>query len=151
MGSQEENGEFYLRYHVGHIGKHGHEFFEFEFTRDGKLRYANNSNYKNDTMIRKQVYVSPAVIRECRRMVLDSEIMQEDDSNWPEPDRVGRQELEIKMGNEHISFITTKIGAVAEVMNCADPEGLRNFHWLVQDLRVFVLHLISLHFKIKPI
>jgi hypothetical protein len=74
MGSQEENGEFYLRYHVGHIGKHGHEFFEFEFTRDGKLQYANNSNYKNDTMIRKQVYVSPAVIRECRRMVLDSEV-----------------------------------------------------------------------------
>jgi hypothetical protein len=58
--------------------------------------------------------------------------MQEDDSNWPEPDRVGRQELEINMGNEHISFVTTKIGAVAEVMNCADPEGLRNFHWLVQ-------------------
>lgn len=56
---------FYLRYYVGHRGKFGHEFLEFEFRPDGKylvcliflgkLRYANNSNYKNDTMIRKEV------------------------------------------------------------------------------------------------
>ena len=49
MGSEEQNGEFYLRYYVGHKGKFGHEFLEFEFRPDGKLRYANNSNYKNDT------------------------------------------------------------------------------------------------------
>lgn len=29
---------------------------------------------------------------------------REDDHNWPEPDRVGRQELEVKLGKEHISF-----------------------------------------------
>ena len=46
--------DFYLRYYVGHKGKFGHEFLEFEFRPDGKLRYANNSNYKNDTMIRKE-------------------------------------------------------------------------------------------------
>ena len=46
--------EFYLRYYVGHKGKFGHEFLEFEFRSDGRLRYANNSNYKNDTMIRKE-------------------------------------------------------------------------------------------------
>lgn len=46
--------EFYLRYYVGHKGKFGHEFMEFEFRPDGKLRYANNSKYKNDTMIRKE-------------------------------------------------------------------------------------------------
>jgi len=76
MGSEEENGVFYLRYHIGHKGKHGHEFLEFEFTDNGKLRYANNSNYKNDTIIRKEVYVSPAVIHECRRMVSDSEVIE---------------------------------------------------------------------------
>ena len=51
------NSDFYLRYYVGHKGKFGHEFLEFEFRPDGKLRYANNSNYKNDTMIRKEAYV----------------------------------------------------------------------------------------------
>lgn len=39
---------------VGHKGKFGHEFMEFEFRGDGKLRYANNSNYKKDSMIRKE-------------------------------------------------------------------------------------------------
>ncbi|KAG5037435.1 hypothetical protein JHK86_018275 [Glycine max] len=132
MGSEEENGEFYLRYYVGHKGKFGHEFLEFEFRPDGKLRYANNSNYKNDTIIRKEVYLTPAVLRECRRIISESEIMKEDDNNWPEPDRVGRQELEIVMGNEHISFTTSKIGSLVDVQSSADPEGLRIFYYLVQ-------------------
>ena len=46
--------EFYLRYYVGHKGRFGHEFLEFEFRPNGKLRYANNSHYKNETMIRKE-------------------------------------------------------------------------------------------------
>lgn len=29
---------------------------------------------------------------------------REDDKNWPEPDRVGKQELEIRLGDEHIRF-----------------------------------------------
>lgn len=29
--------EFYVRYYVGHKGKFGHEFLEFEFRPDGKL------------------------------------------------------------------------------------------------------------------
>ncbi|KAJ6675637.1 PROTEIN MAGO NASHI-like protein [Salix viminalis] len=148
---EEDNGEFYLRYYVGHRGKFGHEFLEFEFRPDGKLRYANNSNYKNDTMIRKEVFLTPAVLKECRRIISESEIMKEDDNNWPEPDRVGRQELEIVMGNEHISFTTSKIGSLVDVHSSQDPEGLRIFYYLVQDLKCFVFSLISLHFKIKPI
>ena len=49
-----KNIDFYLRYYVGHKGRFGHEFMEFELTQDGKLRYANNSNYKNGQIIRKQ-------------------------------------------------------------------------------------------------
>ena len=72
--------DFYLRYYVGHKGKFGHEFLEFEFRPDGKLRYANNSNYKNDTMIRKEAFVHKAVMDELRRIIEDSEIMDEDDT-----------------------------------------------------------------------
>nr|KYP34115.1 Protein mago nashi isogeny [Cajanus cajan] len=108
MASEEQNGEFYLRYYVGHKGKFGHEFLEFEFRPDGKLRYANNSNYKNNTIIRKEFYLTPAVLRECRHIIAESE-------------------------------------------SSADPEGLRIFYYLVQDLKCFVFSLISLHFKIKPI
>ena len=38
-----------------------------------QLRYANNSNYKNDTMIRKECYVSQAVLDELRRIIEDAE------------------------------------------------------------------------------
>ena len=68
------SNDFYLRYYVGHKGKFGHEFLEFEFRPDGKLRYANNSNYKNDTMIRKEAYVHSAVMDELRRVIEDSEV-----------------------------------------------------------------------------
>uniref|UniRef100_A0A7N4V2P2 Mago homolog B, exon junction complex subunit n=1 Tax=Sarcophilus harrisii TaxID=9305 RepID=A0A7N4V2P2_SARHA len=105
--------DFYLRYY-GHKGKFGHEFLEFEFRPDGKLRYANNSNYKNDVMIRKE-------------------------------------ELEIVIGDEHISFTTSKIGSLIDVNQSKDPEGLRVFYYLVQDLKCLVFSLIGLHFKIKPI
>ncbi len=50
---------------TGHQGMHGHEFLEFEYgqgellaydgaDRAGRLRYANNSNYRNDSLIRKE-------------------------------------------------------------------------------------------------
>ena len=67
MTAQKQQREhFYVRYYVGHKGKFGHEFLEFEFRPDGLLRYANNSNYKNDTLIRKEVYVSQAVMDELK-------------------------------------------------------------------------------------
>ncbi|KAL2301931.1 hypothetical protein Nmel_011332 [Mimus melanotis] len=189
--------DFYLRYYVGHKGKFGHEFLEFEFRPDGesgagargrwaalleggmagrgyprrKLRYANNSNYKNDVMIRKEVraarlgamgqlkglwarlgaYVHKSVMEELKRIIDDSEITKEDDALWPPPDRVGRQELEIVIGDEHISFTTSKIGSLIDVNQSKDPEGLRVFYYLVQDLKCLVFSLIGLHFKIKPI
>ncbi|KAK1945800.1 Protein mago nashi 1 [Phytophthora citrophthora] len=136
---------------VGHRGKFGHEFMEFEFRADGKLRYANNSNYKKDSMIRKEVTVSQSVIDEVKRIINDSEITKEDDKEWPEPDRVGRQELEVVLGNDHISFTCAKIGSLLDVQDSKDPEGLRVLYYLVQDLKCLVFSLITLHFKIKPI
>merc|ERR1712018_792629 len=122
--------DFYLRYYVGHKGKFGHEFLEFEFRPDGKLRYANNSNYKNDTMIRKEAFVHKSVMDELRRIIED---------------------LEIVIGDEHISFTTSKIGSLVDVNSSKDPDGLRCFYYLVQDLKCLVFSLIGLHFKIKPI
>jgi hypothetical protein len=71
----KDKERFYLRYYVGHRGKFGHEFLEFDFRPDGKLRYANNSNYKNDTLIRKEVVVSKSVLNELKRIVMESDIL----------------------------------------------------------------------------
>jgi protein mago nashi len=102
-------------------------------------------------MIRKEVYVSQTVLDELRRIVEDSEIIQEDDSNWPEPDEQGRQELEIVQGDDHVSFATTKLGSMVQVQSSKDPEGLKNFYHLVQDVKCMALTLINAHFKVQPI
>ena len=90
-------------------------------------------------------------MEEVERIIADSEVTREDDNQWPEPDRVGRQELEVISNGEHISFPCSKIGSLLDVQESKDPEGLRCFYYLVQDLKCFVFSLIALHFKIKPI
>ena len=159
MASVVADDEFYLRYYVGHKGKFGHEFLEFEFRPDGRLRYANNSQYKGgsnksdstNSMIRKEVYVGEGVLSEVKRIVKESEIVREDDDLWPEPDRDGRQEFEVVLGDTHISFATAKIGSLLDVQESKDPEGLRIFYYLVQDLKCLAFSLMGLHFRIKPI
>ena len=151
--------EFYLRYYVGHKGKFGHEFLEFEFRPDGEcivyFPMPNIYDYNGGPLFHRQIaiceqfqlqkwhhdskrgvsalyfafycaystwrfnftqaYVHQCVLDELKRIIEDSEIMQEDDALWPPPDRVGRQELEIVMGDEHISFSTSKIGSLVDV------------------------------------
>ena len=102
-------------------------------------------------MIRKEVFLSPLALSELQRIVLESEIMQEDDRQWPLPDKVGRQELEIIMGEEHIRFTTSKLGSLLDVQDSQDPEGLKTLYYLVQDLKSFVFSLVTAHFKVKPI
>ncbi|KAG7228944.1 hypothetical protein INR49_008722 [Caranx melampygus] len=119
--------DFYLRYYVGHKGKFGHEFLELSLDLTA--------------------YVHKSVMEELKRIIDDSEITKEDDALWPPPDRVGRQELEIVIGDEHISFTTSKIGSLIDV----NQSKLRVFYYLVQDLKCLVFSLMGLHFKIKPI
>ncbi|CAG8908335.1 unnamed protein product [Penicillium egyptiacum] len=169
------NENFYLRYYSGHSGRFGHEFLEFDLRTisegsSAAVRYANNSNYRNDSLIRKEseqehtyrkekraqadrviVCVSDAMVEEVKRIIKDSEILKEDDSKWPQKNKDGRQELEIRIGNEHISFETAKIGSLVDVTESDDPEGLRVFYYLVQDLKALVFSLISLHFKVLSI
>ncbi|KAJ6602530.1 Mago nashi protein [Mycena vulgaris] len=150
--SAHDNDPFYLS--TGHSGKHGHEFLEFEYSH-GRLRYANNSNYRNDSLIRKEMWVGPLVVKELkrhRRGERDHQVRSpEDDTNWPKKNIVGKQELEIRVGNDHIAFETAKIGSLVDIQDSEDPEGLRVFYYLVQDLKCLIFSLISLHFKIKPI
>jgi protein mago nashi len=85
---------------------------------------------------------------------------REDDTNWPKKNIVGKQEIEIRLGNDHIAFEvsgllfalarinftndrahcyltqTAKIGSLVDVQDSEDPDGLRVFYYLVQDLKV---------------
>ena len=139
---------------MGHTGRFGHEFLEFEIRQDGRLRYANNSNYKSDLMIRKEVFVGKLIVDEFQRIVEESKIMGEDDSVWPKPKRdEGQQELEIVLpsANREAFFETTKLSSLGEVHKSKDPEGLEKFYYLVQDLKCFVFSLINVHFRVRPV
>jgi len=154
-----EHTDFYLRYYVGHKTRDcGHEFMEMEIAPSGmengkwKLRYANNSNYKSDTMIRKEVFISPTVVDEIIHIVEQSQIRGVDDSNWVEPDQNRRrQELEVKISNEHIAFTCVEIGSSLDVERSSDPEGMRIFYFFTMDLKGFIFSLLEMHFKVKPI
>jgi len=111
--------------------------------------------------------VGPTVIEELKRIIAEAEIIKEDDKVWPMPDRVGRQELEVILGNDHISFTvihpqssmlelvilsrlqTAKIGSLLQVQDSQDPEGLRVFYYLVQDLKCMIFSLMQLHFQVS--
>lgn len=159
------------------MGRFGHEFlgmwflhcytagltlveFDFRVVGDGRsavARYANNSNYRNDSLIRKEsmsstrpptnihstrykmtdrtisVCVSSAIVDEIKRIIKASEVIKwamplytivclhlnlsmtrEDDSKWPQKNKDGRQELEIRLGSDHISF---EVGTICNVIS----------------------------------
>lgn len=142
---------YYIRYYAGHTGRYGNEFLEFELKDDGTLKYANNSQYRNENIIKKQARISQQVLDIVKKIVIDSVVCESDDEKWPQPDRNGRQELEIHIGNTHISLVTNKLTSMTDVENSADSQGLSKFYYFVRDVKALVLALVSVHFKIKAI
>jgi len=151
LGKNEE--EFYLRYYTGKYGNQfGHEFLEFECFQDGHLIYVNNSKYKKDQPIKKELYITRAILDHLKKMIEESDILSFDDYDWPEPSsKDGKQELEIVYHNYHISFSTSMISTVGETMKSRDAEGLKCYYYLVHELKSFMLTIMNLHFKVKPI
>lgn len=146
-------GGFYLRYYSGQISKqHGREFLEFDFRPDGLMRYANESAYRDSSIIRKQSYVSFTVLEEVLSFVTASGIMGCDSSTWPQPQagHSPRTELEIILGDKHVCFTTAAIKTFDDVSSSQDPAGLKIYYYLCQDLRAFMLSLIQLHFRLQP-
>lgn len=91
------------------------------------------------------------ILEELKRIVQQSGILKKSDSNWPEPDNIGKQELEIVVGNQHISFLTCKFGSLLDVKNSKDPSGLEVFYYLMQDIKCMVFSIINMHYRLKPV
>lgn len=75
---------------------------------------------------------------------------------WPEPNAVGKQELEIEMVDSQgkrrkQKIVTCKFGSFVEFKKTEDPEGLTTFHYLLQDVKCMVFSLINMHFRLKPV
>ena len=118
-------------YSAGHKGMYGHEYLEFEIRPDGLLRYANHSNYKKDTVIRKQVHLSPKMLQIFQKILQDSDALSHskiNDKDWPMPDRNGAQELEIVMGGVHWNVSTAKIHSLIDIQNANAPGKKYSFN-----------------------
>ena len=61
------SNDFYLRYYVGHKGKFGHEFLEFEFRPDGKLRFVS---LKKLIKCVKLFYLTVHLLQVCQQQQL---------------------------------------------------------------------------------
>jgi len=48
--------------------------------------------------------LSQATLDAIKKIVDQSQVVKEDDANWPKKNVVGKQELEVKLENYHISF-----------------------------------------------
>lgn len=102
--------EFHVRYYVGNKGRFGHEFLELEVSLPGKpgspgrLRYANSPGAKRGPILRKEVLINPLVVKEIQKIVFESKILQCNDDKWPEPNELGKQEIEIVTPSDHVCF-----------------------------------------------
>lgn len=47
----------------------------------------------------------------------DASVFREDDANWPKKNIVGKQELEIRVGNDHIAFEVRATAAFSKFCN----------------------------------
>lgn len=150
--------EFYLRFYTGGYRgeRSGHEFLEFDIRHNpgdnfATLRYANQSNYRDEELIKKQVCVSMLVLETFKNIVGESQILLESDKDWPDPTRESKQELEIRSGVNKKIFKTLNISSLASIKSQTDSNGMAVFYYLIQDIKVFIFSLISLHFKINPL
>ena len=64
----EHHGAYYINVNVKKQGT--------DLTFHVQFRYANNSNYKNDTMIRKEGFVGQEVLDELKRIIEDAEVLK---------------------------------------------------------------------------
>jgi protein mago nashi len=115
------------------------------------MQYVNNSNYKSDTLIKKEVYLSAEVVNEIKNIVKSSNVLNISDDNWDNPDKFGKQCLELEIDGVYKKLLTNKIGSYSQVTDSKDPDGLGKFYYLIQDLKCFVFSLISLNFRVKPV
>jgi len=57
--------------------------------------------------------LSQATLDAIKKIVDQSQVVKEDDANWPKKNVVGKQELEVKLDNYHISFEVSSLHALS--------------------------------------
>ena len=96
------------------------------------------------------------MIDQIKEIIRKSDILAQDDSKWPRPDKTGTQELEIIGYNEEMKCFDVLDeyyynSRETEIQKSDDPKGLEVFYYLTQDIKSLVFTLIKMHFRVKPV
>lgn len=160
----------YFWFSMGHRGRFGHEFMEFEINNQGWLKYSNGSHYRKSDAIRKEVQLSSLVLDQIKEMVEKTGILSltaEEEGKWPAVDMgrtqkseqpphdtkdniQGRQELEIVLNGKNLYLRTPKFKYVHDLEGLEEEKNLKTYFHLCQQLKGFILSLINVHFKVSP-
>ena len=151
QSNTKPDSTFFLRYFVGHRGKYGHEFIEYSVDNSGALRYINGTNYKKDGQLSCSAICDKSIVECVVDQVRKSNLLECDDTNWPYPDKGGRQELEIVIDNKHYSFVTCKLNSSEEIQFRGYQHDIEQFYKLVLEIRSFFTNLIQIHTQESPI
>uniref|UniRef100_A0A1I8JPR0 Ig-like domain-containing protein n=1 Tax=Macrostomum lignano TaxID=282301 RepID=A0A1I8JPR0_9PLAT len=147
---QRRADAFYLRYYIGHRGNIRPRIPGIRVRPDGKLRLTPTTRTtRTNTMIRKEAYVSPG----SDGGAAPHRHREEDDQQWPMPDRGGPAGARDRLQQASTVSFTTLQDWLAGRDHRDQGPG-RTAHasttWC-QDLKCLVFSLIGLHFKIRRI
>lgn len=136
---------------LGHGGRYGHEFLEFEVKCNGVLTYLNQSRYKREAKIFRKVQLSAevlAIIQDMIEMSGLSQVTRNIENGWlsevnDASTSAGIQEIEVLTSKRHYFF------ALPRQLDPTD-EKLRKLYELTDKLNEFLIFLVQTHFKASP-
>ena len=142
--------DFYVRYFAKMLVGRDREFQEFEFCGNGRFRFARDflqSGYYEGKQLRKECFLSEATLGVLKSLVLQSGILQQDDSKWPAPSTESRQEIEIKCQGIHVVFATKLHWSLPHVdagRKCAHLNEMSEFDELAEQIKTFGKSILKL-------
>jgi protein mago nashi len=145
--------EFYCRYYHGNKHRFGVDYYEFELYSDsGYFKYINRTTNKgldrstrdrNDYIVR-EMFISPLIVQEFKKIVSNSGVLDCSDKLWPEPSNDdGKQELEIRYKGVHVSLMCVEIFSLGFVETTNDVDGLTKYFHVIQDLKSLMSTLLK--------
>eukprot|EP01139_Manchomonas_bermudensis_P021571 Amastigsp_a683326_75.p2 type:complete len:151 gc:universal Amastigsp_a683326_75:685-233(-) len=146
--------EFYVRY----LGTHGAGFVRIEILPSGRLCVVNETTrgrgeherIDHSKTIIKEVILSGIVFDELREIIAETGILGLDDASWP----LGSgdsEEIEVVLGDDHVSFTTDATLTTAAIEASADPRGLRAFRAFGTAIKELATSLTRAHYNPRPI
>ena len=157
--SPMKNDDFYLRFYAEKKGKYGQDFLEVEFHHDGRMSYAYASRKKEQSVVRREAFVTKANLDQLKRLVADSGLTRCPARSFVSRVPNSHQELEISLDGNAVllspeapkssSSSLSSLAAAAAREGTTRNEDKRakmiahNFYAVVNDVKCLFFSLVG--------